>query len=77
MGAERPAGGLGEMPKRRKRKRNWQRRPRGRVRLRPAGYRALRRPPISYWQGETWFLGPRQRVLPLWLRGREFGGDRY
>jgi len=27
-----------------------------------------------YWQGETWFFGPRQRVLPLWLRGREFGG---
>ena len=30
-----------------------------------------------YWQGETWFFGPRQRVLPLLLRGREFGGDRY
>ena len=36
----------------------------------PAGsYRALRRPDIRYWQGETWFFGPRQRVLPLWLRG--------
>jgi hypothetical protein len=61
------------MPKRRKR----QRKPRGRIRASPQAYRALRRPPIRYWQGETWFFGPRQRVLPLWLRGREFGGDRY
>jgi hypothetical protein len=38
---------------------------------------APRGPPVRYWQGETWFFGPRQRVLPLLLRGREFGGDRY
>jgi hypothetical protein len=58
---------------RRNRTRRWQRRPRGRVRLRPGAYRALRTMP-RHW---LHFLGPRQRRLPLPLRGREYGGDRY
>ena len=58
---------------RRKRKRRWQRRPRGRVRTSPQAYRALRTMP-RHW---LHFLGPRQHRLPLPLRGREYGGDRY